>query len=692
MKNFPENLLFDLSLHYQTENARTPSITLADPRSVPVLLKYGISALKEVAAFKPRPADDRIGHFHTVQQEFTSDHAATPYVRYINRWHLEKTDPAAALSPAKEPVVYWLENTIPVEYRKYFEAGALMWNQAFEKIGIQNAIVVKQQPDSADWDPADIRYNTIRWFAGVDAFFAIGPSRADPFTGQIYDADIGFSEGIIRSARRLGEEFVSPTTMESEQPPLQWAWGRNARFQCDYASGLVQQAALATTVLDARGMMTPEMEEKLMREYIVEVTAHEVGHTLGFRHNFRGSSILDVSELSDPAKTATLGQSASVMDYNPVIVSPNGTPQGDFCPTTLGPYDYWAVEYAYAPIAEDPPAALAAIASRAASDRMLPYSTDEDALGTYSALSIDPLANQYDQSTDPLAYFRQRVALVQELWGSMEGKLARPGEGYQVMRRAMGRGMSDLYRSLMTSSKFVGGIYHVRDHVGDPGARSPYTPVPAAKQREALDFLAENAFGAKAFVLSPSLHNKLAIERLPTLDFASYYGAQRLDYPWHDAVLNIQRSVLGRMFHPVTLARIQDNELRFAAPERPFKMVDLFTGVSGAVWSELDTSTGEITSIRRNLQREHLRQMIRIALREVPAGGGGPFGMQPAAAPSIPEDATTLARASLTRVQGKIADKLAGKTVLDATTRAHLIETRARIGKALDAQMNANLN
>lgn len=687
-KAFPENMLFDLSLHYQTENARTPSITLADARSVPVLLKYGISQLQDVAAFKPRPADDRIGHFHTVQQDFTSDKPYTPYTRYINRWHIEKTDPAAALSPAKEPIVFWLENTIPLEYRKYFEEGVLMWNQAFEKIGIQNALVVKQQPDSADWDPADVRYNTIRWFAGVDAAFAIGPSRANPFTGQIYDADIGFSEGIIRNARRLGEEYVSPVSMESEQQPLMWAFGRSARHQCTYATGLSEQAALANTMLDVRGNYTPEMQEKLMKEYIVEVTAHEVGHTLGFRHNFRASSVLSLNDLHDAAKTSTVGQSSSVMDYNPVMVAPDGKPQGEFCPTTLGPYDYWAVEYAYANVGNE---ALGAIAARAASDPNLPYSTDEDALGTYSAMSIDPFANQYDQSTDPLAYFRERVGLVKELWAGMEGSLARPGEGYQVMRRALSRSMSEMNRSLLTSSKFIGGIYHVRDHVGDPGARSPYTPVPAAKQREALEFLAENAFGAKAFVLAPSLHNKLAVERLPALDWTSYYGIQRLDYPWHDAVLNLQRGVLARLHHPVTLGRIQDNELRFAAGERPFRMNDMFTSLSNTIWSELDGGDAEITSLRRNLQREHLRQLTRLALREVPPTQG-PFGQAAAAQPPLPEDATTLARATLSRIQTKITTKLGGKAALDATTRAHLVETRARIEKVLDAQMQASVN
>jgi hypothetical protein len=693
VKAFPENALLEVALAYGTDNPKAASITLPDARSIPLVVKYELSTLKD-GAYQPRMADDRVGHFITIQQDYASDRPSTPYVRNITRWKLEKTDPTAALSPPKEPIVYWLENTIPVEYRPAVTEGVLLWNKAFEKIGFKDAMVVKQQPDDATWDPADSRYSTIRWFAGVDAAFAIGPSRANPYTGQIYDADISIAEGIVRNARRLGEEYVNPITQADESGAwLATAWNRNPRATCDLASGLAQQAALGLSVLESRGALAPEVEARLMHQYIVELVAHEVGHTLGLRHNFRGSSILKLSELNDTEKTGQIGQSASVMDYNPVIVAAKGQAQGDFVPTTLGPYDYWAIEYAYTPIAGDEAETLARIAARAGTDPMLPYSTDEDAIGTYSAVSIDPFANQYDQTDDPLAYFKGRVQLVNELWANMETRLAKPGEGYQVYRRAMARGLGDDFRSLVTSSKFVGGIYHHRDHVGDPGGRLPYQPVPAVKQREALDFLASAAFGPKAFQVPASVQNRLAIERNPGLDGATYFGAQRLDFPWHDAVLNIQRTVLSRLYNPITLGRIQDNELRFAKGEKAFRMADMFNSLNGAIWSELDTGAPEITSLRRNLQREQLKQLIRIALRQQAAtapAGGGPFGPAAAAPPPPlpPEDATTLARSSLVRIQGKARAALAGKALTDATSRAHLQETDARIAAALAASLD----
>jgi hypothetical protein len=650
-------------------------------------MKYELSALR-TTGYRPRVADDRVGHYHTVQQDFNTDRAASPYVRYIARWHLEKADSSATISAPKEPIVFWLENTIPVEYREWIKEGALLWNKAFERIGFKDAIVVKQQPDDADWDPADTRYNTIRWFAGIDATFAIGPRRQDPFTGQIFDADIGISEGIVRFVRRFGEEFVSPLRRDDQDlaGPLAPAfWNNDRRDICDYAGGLEQQAALGLDVLDARGMLTPEREEEFVRQYLVDLTAHEVGHTLGLRHNFRGSTILRVDELNDVGKTSKVSQSGSVMDYNPIVLASKGETQGNFVPAALGPYDYWAIEYAYTPITGDEKPALAAIASRVA-DPMLPYSTDEDALGTFSPNAIDPLVNQFDASNDPLAYFRKRIGIVEELWASIETKLAKTGEGYQVMRRVLTRGLGEYYISVLTSTKFIGGIYHYRDHVGDPNGRVPFVPVPAAKQREALEFLRTYAFSEKAFQLSPSLNNKLAIERQYGLDWNSYFNVQRLDYPWHDQVLGVQRSVLNRLYHPITLARIQDNELRFGPKEKIFTMADLFSNLDAAIWSELGGNAGKISSLRRNLQREHLKQLIRLLLRPAPSAFGSPSGPV-TLTPRPPEDATSLARASLEQIQTKIGRALNAGHMTDPTTRAHLQETQKRIVAALQAQI-----
>lgn len=681
-KAFPENVLFELSMHYICDNPKTGSATLPDVRSVPLVLKYDFSAIRQTG-YKPRLADDRVGHFLTAQEDLSSDRPASPFVRRIHRWQLEKADPAADLSAPKQPIVFWLENTIPVEYRDSMREGALLWNKAFEKIGFKDAIVVKQQPDNADWDPADSRYSTIRWFAGVDAAFAIGPSRANPFTGQIYDADISFSEGIVRSVRREADEFFQPTLPGAHATdamgganaeaaaPVPFGWCRNARYMCDYADGLAQQAAFGVSVLDARGNWSAEVEQKLMHEYLVEVTAHEVGHTLGLRHNFRASSMLNPAELMDIEKTSKTGQSGSVMDYNPLVIAPEGKKQGNFVPVTLGPYDYWAIEYAYKPCTNES-VELAKIAGRSA-EPQLAYGTDEDAMGTYSASSIDPLANQFDQSSDPLGYFETRVVVINELWANMEKKLVRDGEGYQILRRSVGRGLNEYYRSLVTGSKFIGGIYHYRDHAGEANGRSTFVPVPADKQRAALGFLQRYAFSETAFNLSAEVLNKLAPDRLPGIDgIDGMYNTRRVDYPWHDSVLWLQRAVLNRLYEPVTLSRIQDNELRFEGTQKPFTMADLFTELDTSIWSELSVPTERISSLRRNLQREHMKQLTRLTLRTNQ---------------QAPEDATSLARASLTGLSKKLAIALRSESLRDVATRAHLQETHDRISAVLQAQV-----
>ena len=699
VKAFPENVIVDVALHFQTENFKSFTTTLADSRSVPILVKYQISSLNETG-YKPRLADDRVGHFLTILQDFSSDRAQSPYVRYVQRWRLEKQDPGAALSPPKQPVVYWLENTIPLEYRDAVREGVLMWNKAFERIGFKDAVVAKQMPDSADWNPADVRYNTIRWFDSVDATFAIGPHRSNPFTGEILDADIGVSEGIVRNARRFGEEYLAPVAQSGSgshagdawgtAPRVTFAWAKHADEQCAYAEGLADQAALGFAVLEARGELNPALEQRLMHEYVAQLVAHEVGHTLGLRHNFHASTLLPPDQLMDNAKVEQLGQASSLMDYNPLIVASKGQPQGHFVPVTPGPYDYWAIEYAYKPITGDAAAEraqLTQIASRCA-EPALNYSTDEDALGNYSPLAMDPVVNQFDASSDPLAYFRQRIGVVYELWGSMETTLATPGDGYQIMRRAAARSFNDLYRSLMTSSKFVGGVYTHRDHVGDPGGRAPFEPVPAVKQREALELLSKYAFGDKAFVVPASLLNRLAVERFPSLDPA-YSAAIRLDFPWHDQVMRIQKTLLDRMYHPVTLGRVLDGELRFAKTETPFRMADLFAGLDNSIWSELNGPASTITSLRRNLQREQLRQLIRMTMREgatVIDAGLGPVPVP------LPEDATTLARASLVRLQAKLRAKLLAKAALDPTTKAHLQESLSRINQALTASMQRKVD
>ena len=352
LKNFPHNTEIDVVLHFANDAPKMDIPTLADTRSFQHIYHYSLSNLPE-SDFRPRLADDRVGHFTTLYQDYTSVLKDDPYVRYVERWHLEKAEPKFKRSPPKKPIVFWLENTIPPEYRDAVREGILVWNKAFEPLGFEGAIVVKQQPDDAEWDAADVRYSVVRWMVQPGQGYAVGPSRTNPFTGEIFDADIRISADFVRYAHLEFTELVDPVGRgPSVAAPME-----HSRGFCNMADGLRQEAAFGWHLLEARAAAGgDEVDEKeFIRQLLVELIAHEVGHTLGLRHNFKGSTIHALDELHDRRVTDKEGISSSVMDYNPVNIAPEGHEQGEYYQTTLGLYDYWAIEYAYRPVEADSP-------------------------------------------------------------------------------------------------------------------------------------------------------------------------------------------------------------------------------------------------------------------------------------------------------------------------------------------------
>lgn len=693
VKGFPQNVELETIAHYATERPPLPPMlppgapapplppppgNLPDVRSMLFRLRYSLSERPQTG-FRPRLADDRVGHFVNTIEDYSDDNRYSTTKRYVNRWHLEKADASAALSPPKQPIVFWLENTIPLKYRDAIRDGVLMWNKAFEKIGFKDAVVVKQQPDDADWDPGDVRYSTIRWFAGYpDPGFAQGPSRTDPITGQIYDADIRFSEAMTRFFRREVNEAIYPlAAMPWDYAPKSafvapWSV-KNASYSCDFAQGAVHDAEFAVDLLIGRGMDPNGAEaDKFIKDFLREIAAHEVGHTLGLRHNFRASTIHTFENAQDPSITSRDGLTGSVMDYIPTNIAARGGKQGEYHQSTLGPYDYWAIEYAYKPLnassmeAEEPE--LKKIASRAA-EPLLAYDTDEDA-GFGPGLDMDPVVNRFDLGTDPLKYYTHRVNLAREIWSNMEQRLEKQGESYGVLRRSFNNALGQTGSNLFLASKYIGGVYHYRSHVGDPGNRLPFEPVPVEKQRQALNLLRDNLFAPTAFKFSPQLLNKLQNERF--INFSNFTPA-RQDVAIHGAVLSLQRQVLDRIFHPVLLSRVQDTELKVTAPAQPFTLGELFVGIQDSIWAETKAPNGtlNINSYRRSLQREHLRKMMGMVLRDA----------------AVPEDARTLARHNLVTLRAQLQGALARPGIKSVEVRAHLSESIARIDEALKGGM-----
>ncbi|MDH4061715.1 MAG: DUF5117 domain-containing protein, partial [Aquincola sp.] len=327
----PESVVFGYDAHFYTANlavpqpgaspgAPAPTIPRAapDPRSLVLGLHVEIGKLPDTP-MRPRVADERLGHFTTTVQDFSSDLARTPRQAYVNRWRLEKKDPSAELSEPVKPITYWLDRTIPLQYREAITRGALAWNKAFERIGFKDAVVVKVQPDDADFDTLDADVASIRWMTNAQpGFGAIGPSQVDPRTGEILDADIAVESLSSRSIRALRSQILSgrlevdwPVLMQSpdaaralgserEPPALAALNGHQPGPVCEYADYAAEQMGYALDVLEARGELEPDSPEaqQFVLDYLTDTTMHEVGHTLGLRHNFRSSRVYTERQLS----------------------------------------------------------------------------------------------------------------------------------------------------------------------------------------------------------------------------------------------------------------------------------------------------------------------------------------------------------------------------------------------------------
>jgi Met-zincin/Domain of unknown function (DUF5117) len=739
-KAFPENIEISIEMPAGGGTLRT--------------FHWSISRLPEKTGYTPREADERVGYFTTTFRDLGKYRDDKKWIRYVNRWQLEKRDPKLKLSPPKQPIVFYIDANVPVRYRRYVREGLLMWNPAFEKIGIADAIEVYYQDKTTganmDKDPEDVRYNFIRWLAN-DQGTAIGPSRTDPRTGQILDADIVLTDGWIRYFWYQANELLPEiATQGMSAETLAWLnrnprWdprirladpaerdyllakrsargvlkygghpagnvdttvygdnmydglvGRVSQFNglCLAARGKGVDMALGRMHMELAGLLDEpkdegkkdddkkddkpkkkdenlidEIPEWFVGPLLADLTAHEVGHTLGLRHNFKASSIYSLDKINSDELKGKKPFGGSVMDYNPVNINRGSGPaQGDYGMYGIGPYDYWAIEYGYT--MGDTKDVLKRV-----SEPELAFLTDEDVGGS------DPLARPYDFSANPLEYAQNQMRLVEYYRGRLTDKFVKDGESWAKARRGYLITLSQQMQTLSFMSPWVGGAHVTRARKGDAGARPPIEVVAVEKQRAALKYVMETAFKDEAFGLTPEILKYMTVDK-----WSDAGGARDIfeesAFPIHDRIMGIQASALTMLMNPTTLKRVYDNELRVPKDQDMITLPEVMNSVSGEIFREIEQAPGSgysarnpmISSLKRNLQRELLERLVDLTTPGEIAGAAS-------------KPISNLSLAKLREIRGKIKNVIegSGKGNVDDYSMAHLSEAALRIDKVLDA-------
>jgi len=752
-------------------------------------LHWSISHIKGSPGYKPREADERVGYFTTTYNDLGQYERDEKWTRYINRWHVQKADPSLRVSPPKEPIVFYVEHTTPKRYRRFVRQGIDYWNKAFEQVGIVGAIEVRYQDASTgaymDIDPEDVRYNFIRWVSN-NISTAIGPSRVNPKTGEILDADVVLTDGWISAFWYYWNEYLPEVMTEGfTADTMAWLaknpkWDPRVRLappsQRDYIAAQIQAkgpqaygghpaAHVETHLLgddeydglahrtsqlngfcmaakgrafdmatmrmhleilgltdedehehehehaedeeccaeggeccaegdacemcedDEKCLMCQEKEARKDADIIdgvpdwfvgpalADLVAHEVGHTLGLRHNFKASALYTLEEINSP-EVKGKPQTASVMDYNPVNINMEDGPiQGDYYMIDIGPYDMWAIEYGYTLNKKDLPEIL-----KQSVKPEHAYATDEDTWGP------DPYARRYDFGKDVHNYARSRMRLAEYHRARILDKFVEEGDSWAKARRGYEITLGTQASSLSMMSNWVGGSYVTRAKKGESGDQIPVVSVEAEKQREALEWVIDHSFYDESYGLTPELLQYMTVEKWWDGGGSSIFADPT--WPVHDRIMGIQASVMTQLLNPTTLQRAYDNEFRTPDDQDVLSLAEMMGKITESVWSEVTgrvekrhtTRKPMVSSLRRNLQREHLNRLIDLTR----ADQGYTAAFKPI---------TNLSLSHLRDLKGRIGKTLdSANSKVDAYTRAHLQEAHERISQVLDAQYIHNTN
>lgn len=647
IRSFPNNTDVVVDLAYDNPaplNGGDQAIT--DARYVRVRLQHTFLEMPN-NSFRARRDDARIGYF-TEQVNDQTTIKPTNYKDIIHRWYLTKKDPKAALSEPVEPITYYVENTTPVEYRQIVMDAGHKWNEAFEKAGFKNAVQMKMMDDTASWDPADVRYNVIRWVASANpAYGAIGPSFANPRTGQILGADITV-EWYSGSASPIFDELVNGPA-QTEQ--MLHAFGQHG-IHCTLANELKAQFLAGNTIADINGADEKELK-KIHKEFLYYLILHEMGHTLGLNHNMKASQMLKPSELHDTSITETKGLIGSVMDYPAINISLDRSKQGNYYTTKPGPYDLWAIEYGYREF--DPAAEEAELTKilRRSTEPDLTFGNDADDMRS-PGKAIDPRVQVNDMSSDVVAHAEERFKLVNNIMPKLKAKYTKPNESYQELRSRFNTLQGQRQGMVSALSRYIGGVMIDRTFGGQEAPAKPYTPVSKAYQKKALETISKYIFAPNAFDADKDVYPYLQAQRR---GFGFFSTTE--DPKLQGTYLNLQiGGALSHLLHPTTLMRITNS----AYYGNEYSVAEVLSDLNKGIFSA--DLAGKVNTHRSYLQTSFVKQLVSIADKGT----------------AMYDDvAKGAARANLRKIKGM----LAGAASPDEATKAHRSNLQYLIDEAL---------
>lgn len=601
VRSYPNNTDVIVDLAYDNPvpyNSGGKDIT--DARYVRIKLQHSFLEVP-VNDFKPRFDDPRVGFFTQEVDDLTSGDV-TNYRDVINRWHLKKKDPSAAISEPVEPIVYWVENTTPVEYRNIIKAAGERWNEAFEKAGFKNAVVMKIMPDTATWDPADIRYNVIRWVSSAyPSYGAIGPSFVNPLTGQILGTDITIEWKSGSAIPHLdvveNNDATAQQNLFDQLPPeVKKHW-----LNCSIGAELAKQFMAGSTLIATSAADGGETEiRKAHEQFLYYLVLHEMGHTLGLNHNMKASQMLSPAEVHNTSITQKKGLQGSVMDYPSVNINSDRSKQGDYYTMKPGPYDLWAIEFGYKVFPEgQEESGLKAILSRSHEHDLL-FGNDADDMRS-PGNGIDPRVMINDMSSDMVTYGEDRYKFVNNAMGKLLSKYASNDKSYQQIQIRYAVLNNQRFQMANAISRYIGGVQVDRSFPGQNPGSKPFVITPVDYQKKAMAFLNKYVFAPNAFDVDLPLLPYLQVQRRGY----NFFGAT--EDPKHTSVvLNFQMNILSELLNSVTMRRITNSALY----GNTYTVADVLNDLTNGIFKA--DITGAVNVYRQNLQTEYVKGLISI--------------------------------------------------------------------------------